>query len=264
MRFIVILLFLLPFISFSQINQTDANGLRQGRWQKMQPNGKPMYDGWFKDGKPVGEWKRFHENGRIKANISYKIGSDSAFTVLFDDTGKKLAEGIFLSEQKTGLWKYFSENKVIADEILDKGIKNGKSRKYYTSGELWEETDWVNGKQEGSYQVFFKNGKPFFQCKMSNNQRNGLCLSSFEDGRVELEAAYKNGLRHGEWKYFDKEGNHRYSLFYNEGEILNPKVRDSIANQQVLDMEKGKESVIDPEKYINDPSDYMQKANIVK
>jgi len=178
--------------------------------------------------------------------------------------GKKMAEGIFLNEQKTGLWKYFSENKVIAEENLDRGIKNGKSRKYYTSGELWEETDWVNGKQEGSYQVFFKNGTPFFQCKMSNNKRNGLCISSFENGRVELEAAYKNGLRHGEWKYFDKEGNYRYSLFYNEGEILKPKVRDSIANQQILDMEKGKDLVIDPEKYISDPSDYMQKANIVK
>ena len=103
MKILILLFLLMPMVVFSQINQTDNNGLRQGRWQKMQPNGKPLYDGYFKDGKPVGEWKRFHENGRIKANITYKTGTDSAFTVLFDETGKQMAEGIFLNEQKAGL-----------------------------------------------------------------------------------------------------------------------------------------------------------------
>lgn len=99
MRVIFILLFLLPFISFSQINQTDANGLRQGRWQKMQPNGKPMYDGYFKDGKPVGEWKRFHTGGQVKAIIKYRTESDSADAKLMDEWGKKVAEGIYLNEK---------------------------------------------------------------------------------------------------------------------------------------------------------------------
>ena len=262
MKAFFLLFFLMPFVAFSQINQTDSNGLKQGRWQKMQANGKPLYDGYFNDDKPTGEWKRFHTNGRIKATISYKSGSDSALTVMFDETGKKMAEGVFINEQKAGLWKYFSENKVIAEESFEKGMKNGKSRKFYTTGELWEETEWKDGKQEGSYQVFFKNGKPFFQCKMSNDQRNGLCLSYFDNGRVELEAGYKNSVRHGEWKYFDKEGRHKYSLFYNEGEILNPKVRDSIANQQIMDMERNKDSVVDPEKYLADPTGYMEKAKI--
>ena len=264
MKAFLILIFMLPVVVFSQINQTDSNGLKQGRWQKMQPNGKPLYDGYFKDNKPVGEWKRFHTNGRVKATISYKAESDSAFTAMFDEVGKKVGEGFFLNEQKTGLWRYFSENNVVAEENYEKGVKNGKSRKFYTTGEKWEETDWVNGIQEGSYQVFFKNGKPFFQCKMSNNKRNGLCLSYFENGRVELEAGYKNGLRHGEWKYFDKEGTHKYSLFYNEGEILNPNVRDSIANLQIINMERGKESVVDPEKYLTDPTEYMEKAKIFR
>jgi antitoxin component YwqK of YwqJK toxin-antitoxin module len=183
---------------------------------------------------------------------------------MFDETGKKMAEGIFLNEQKAGMWKYFSENRVVAEENFEKGIKNGKARKFYDTGEVCEETNWVDGKQEGSYQVFFKNGKPFFQCKMSNNQRNGLCLSYFDNGRLEMEAAYKNNLRDGEWKYYNQEGKYLYSLFFDSGKLLNPQVRDSIANQQILDMEKGKDTVIDPEKYIADPSEYMQKANILK
>jgi hypothetical protein len=79
-----------------------------------------------------------------------------------------------------------------------------------------------------------------------------------------LEANYKNGLHHGEWKYYNSEGDYLYSLFYNEGELLNPNVRDSIANLQLENMEKGKENVVDPEKYIEDPSEYMRKTNTYK
>jgi len=264
MRITLLLILFVPFFAFSQINQTDGKGLRQGLWQKQQPNGRLMYEGNFKDGKPVGEWKRFHAGGQVKAVIKYRTDSDSAFAQLFDEWGQKVAEGIYLNEKKSGLWIYFSEDRKIAYEQFVDGEKHGKSRKYYETGEVWEETDWVRGKQEGSYQVFFKNGEPFLQIKMSNNQRNGLCLSYFQNGRLELEANYKNGLRHGEWKYFDEQGNYRYSLFYNEGKILNPNVRDSISNLQLKKMEMGKDTIIDPEKYMEDPSEYMIKMNIYK
>ncbi|GAB1450800.1 hypothetical protein MASR2M47_08560 [Draconibacterium sp.] len=92
--------------------------------------------------------------------------------------------------------------------------------------------------------------------------RNGLCLTYFQNGRVELEANYKNGLHNGEWKYFDNDGKYLYSLFYNEGKLLNPNVRDSIANLQLQNMESGKDSLIDPEKYMQDPSEYMMKKII--
>jgi antitoxin component YwqK of YwqJK toxin-antitoxin module len=264
MRILVILILFLPLFTFSQINQTDTNGLRQGFWQKQQPNGRLMYEGSFKDGKPVGEWKRYHPSGQVKAVINYRTGSDSAFTQLFDEWGIKLAEGIYFNEKKAGIWNYFTDNRKVADEQFDDGEKHGQSHKYYETGEIWEKTDWIKGKQEGSYRVFFKNGEPFFQCKMSNNQRNGLCLTYFQNGRVELEANYKNGLRHGEWKYFNQQGEFLYSLKYNEGKILNPQVRDSISNLQLLKMEVGKDTLVDPEKFMENPSDYMMKMNIYK
>jgi antitoxin component YwqK of YwqJK toxin-antitoxin module len=264
MRILIILLFFIPILSFSQNNQTDANGLRQGLWQKQQANGLLIYKGNFKDGIPVGEWKRFHTGGQVKAIINYRTDSDSADVKLFDEWGKKVAEGIFLNEKKSGLWVYFSEGRKVADEQFRNDNKLGKSHKYYDTGEVWEETDWVNGKQEGSYRVFFKTGEPFFQCKMSNNQRNGLCLTYFQNGRVELEANYKNGLHNGEWKYYSENGEYKYSLFYNDGELLNPNVRDSIANLQLQNMEKGKDMLVDPEKYMQDPSEYMIKKNMNK
>jgi antitoxin component YwqK of YwqJK toxin-antitoxin module len=263
-NFIFTILILLPFLVFSQENNTDANGLRQGLWKKQYPNGKSMYEGQFRDGKPVGEWKRYFEGGQVKAIIRYKENSDTAFTQLFDEWGKKLTEGNYVNEKKEGTWTIFSENRKVAEENYVNGLKDGICRKFYDSGQLLEESEWKNGKQEGKYQVFYKTGQPYMQCKYSNNQRNGLCLSYYTNGRLEMEAYYKNSLRTDDWKFYNENGEHLYTLKYNEGKLLNPEVRDSIDNLQMQKLEDGKSSIPDPEKFMQDPSEYMRKMKIYR
>lgn len=264
MRIALIILLFLPFFVVAQINQTDSNGLRQGLWKKQQANGRLQYEGNFKDGKPVGQWKRYHTNGQAKAVINYQVDSDSAFSQLFDELGKKVAEGNYVNQLKEGDWVYFSGNRKVAEEQFKLGFKDGTSLKYYDTGELMEKADWVNNMQNGNYQVFYKNGNPYLQCKMSNNQRNGLCLILSENGRMEMEANYKNNLRDGEWKFYNNNGEFQYSLKYDNGEILNPEVRDSIANLKLQNLEKGKGTITDPEKFMEDPTEYMRKMNIYK
>jgi hypothetical protein len=53
-----------------------------------------------------------------------------------------------------------------------------------------------------------------------------------------------------------------YSLKYAEGTLLNPEVRDSIDNLQLQTIEKGKNGILDPEKFMNAPSEYMMKMKI--
>jgi len=260
MRFIFFLILLFPLALAAQVNQTDANGLRQGHWEKRQDNGRLLYEGTFKDGKPVGEWKRYHPGGQVKAVIEYH--GDTAQTQLFDEWRKKVAEGAYVNEKKEGRWMIYNNDRLVADETYSKGEKNGPAHRYYDTGEVMEETHWLNGKQNGDYQVFFKNGDPYLQCKMANDMRNGLFLVYFENGRQEMVASYKNHLRDGEWKYYTKEGELRYTLYYNEGKILNPQVRDSVDNLQMQQLEKDKSAIPDPEKFMEDPSEYMLKSKM--
>jgi len=262
MRILTFILIILPGIAFSQINQTDGNGLRQGLWQKKQDNGRLIYEGQFKDGKPVGEWKRYHPGGQLKALMVYS--GDTAHTQIFDVWHKKLTEGNYIDQKKQGVWKVFKDNFVTADEEYKNGIKEGVAHQYYDTGELMEESHWKNGKKDGDYEVFYKSGQPYLQCKMKNGMRHGLFLVFYENGKQEREAVYKNDLRDGEWKYYDAEGNHTYSLFYNEGKILNPQVRDSIDNLKMLELEKNKENLVDPEKFMEDPSEYMRKNKMFR
>lgn len=262
MRYLILLILFIPFLSYAQVNQTDNNGLRQGLWKKQQPNGRIIYEGNFKDGKPVGEWKRYHQNGQLKAQIKYSEVSDSAFTILFDVLGKKVAEGVYMNQKKEGNWIYFSTNRKVSEEYHKNNLKHGISKTYYDSGELMEKIDWVQGKQQGSYQIFYKNGNPYMQCKMKNDKRHGLCLILTQKGKMEMEANYKSNLRHGEWKYYNEQGKISYTLHYNEGELLNPQVRDSVANLALQNLEKNRGKISDPAKFMQDPSEYMRKMKI--
>lgn len=258
---LIIPVLLLSITLFAQVNQTDQQGKRQGLWKKEYPGGRLMYEGYFNDGEPTGSWKRYHENGQLKAAIDYDEDSDSATVVLYNTLGQKIASGKYVDEKKAGNWKYFSGERIVAGENFSDGQKHGQSIRYYESGEPFEISEWVNGKQEGKYQVLFKNGKPAMQCKMSNNMRNGLCLSYFENGRVEMEASYFNNLRDGEWKFYNQDGDHLYTLIYDKGKILNPEVRDSIDNLQLKNMESAPNAIPDPEKFMQDPTEYMRKMN---
>ena len=255
--FVQLILLFIPLVSFAQVNQTDSEGLRQGLWQKEYPNGQVMYKGEFKNGKPSGDWIRYYENGQVKARLKYVENSDSAFVKLYDQLGKKIAEGLYINEKKEGSWLLFSGDIKVAEEEFVNGHKHGISRKFYPTGEVFEEAEWVNGKQEGKYQVFFRNGKPYMQCKLRDNKRNGLCLVFFDNGRMEMEAYYHDNLRDGEWKFYDSSGDFLYSLKYDKGKLLNPEVRDSIDNIQMLELDKQKHPIPDPEKFIQDPSEYM-------
>lgn len=258
MRLVIILLIFCPFISFSQINQIDGNGLKQGLWQKKQSNGRLLYEGHFKDDKPIGEWKRYHGGGQLKALIVYK--NDTAHTELYDVWQKKIAEGNFVNKKKEGVWKTFKENRIITDEAYKGGIKDGVSHRYYDTGELMEEQYWVNGFADGKCQVFFKNGKPYMQYKMAQGKRNGIFISLYKSGLQEIKGEYKNNLRDGEWKYYDKNGDYLYSYFYCNGKIQNPGFRDSIESLNMQKEEGAKGSITDPEKFMQDPTGYMMQT----
>ena len=255
---IIILAVLFPLSAFSQLNQTDVKGLRQGKWERKYPNGNPMYQGYFKDDKPAGDWIRYHQGGHVMARISYRQDADSAFAMMYDEGGRKVAEGVFVDEKREGKWIFFSGDIKISEEEYKKGIKHGISRRYYPGGELLEEAEWQNGQQEGNYRVFFQNGSPYMQCKYSNGRRNGLCLSYFQNGRVEMEAWFLSNLRDKDWKYFDENGKLLYTLKYDRGNLLNPEVRDSLDNLKKNEFEK-KGHIADPEDFMQDPSQYMMQ-----
>lgn len=261
MKELLLMMLFIPLLAATQgiTNQTDQGGLKQGKWMRTYPNGKIMYEGNFINDKPVGEWRRYHESGTIKAVMKYHSGSDTVDAVLHDTDGKPIAEGKFVAERKTGLWKQYSTGKIISEEEFVNGMKHGKSRIFYPTGELLEEMDWKEGKRNGSYRAFYLSGKPFLECRYEDDQRNGFCVTYFPSGIMEVDALYRNDLPEGEWKYFSEKGELRYVLKYSEGFLLNPEVLLEVETRNLLELEKTGRKISDPEKFMENPSEYLMR-----
>jgi antitoxin component YwqK of YwqJK toxin-antitoxin module len=218
-----------------------------------------MYRGAFKDNKPVGEWLRYHEEGGLKALLQYSETSDTVKARLYETASQPVAEGVYVREKKEGIWLYYSGETKISEESFMNGIKSGICRKFYPTGELLEESLWKENRKEGKYQAFFPTGKPFLQCIFSEGIRNGRCFTYYPSGLTEVESQYKNDKPDGEWKYLDENGNIRFTLLYEKGILKNPEALDSLGTKELEELEKQKGKLDDPEKYLQNPEEYLMR-----
>ncbi|HEY3369467.1 MAG TPA: toxin-antitoxin system YwqK family antitoxin [Prolixibacteraceae bacterium] len=264
MRRLIIFIFLLlsgSIIAQNTVNQVDAQGRKQGFWTKKDTGGKLLYQATFKDDKPVGEMKRFHSNGKIKAVLNFIEGSELSDVKLFDEGGHLVAQGKYIGQKKTGEWNYFLDTKVVSTENYLNGQKNGISKRFYKTGELLEESNWKDDLLNGIYRSFYQDGKVYMECKYTQGKRNGPFKTWFAEGALELDGLYASDVPDKDWLYYDRSGTLLYTLKYDKGKLLNPEVQDSIDAVQFSNYKTKGNNIPDPEKFMQNPEEYM---NLIK
>ena len=213
--FLIILCVLFHFaVATAQtvLNQTDSNHLKQGRWVGKYPDGTVRYDGSFMNDKPVGEWKRFHETGKLKATLLYVPGSGKVRAELFDLEGLLVSKGNFTGTLKDSVWTYYDNKVIVARENYTKGMKNGKSFSYFADGKTLSETDWVNSELNGLVQEFYPSGEKKSETRYLEGKRQGDSKIYYETGKVQIEGSYDNDQDTGIWKFYNPEGSLKFQL----------------------------------------------------
>jgi len=194
----------IPKEKLQHLNKKDENGNRTGLWIKFYENKLPAYIIYFKAGKPIGEYLRYHENGARKARLFYdKDGY--AFAQLFDKNKTLLASGSYTGINKDSIWKYYYSNgKLAAQYSYKMGVKNGRSFIYYPNGKILEELDWKNDQKEGIGLQYYESGKKRMEYRFENNLRNGAFYLYHENGIYDTKGYFKDGLQDKTWTYYDK------------------------------------------------------------
>jgi antitoxin component YwqK of YwqJK toxin-antitoxin module len=261
MRGLIVCLFLLisgNILAQNAVNQLDALGRKQGIWTKKDADGKLIYQATFKEDKPVGEMKRFHPNGKIKAILNFEEGRDISDAQLFDERGKIIAMGKYSGQKKTGEWTYLLDSRVVSSETYLEGLKNGISKRYYKTGELLEESNWQNDQLNGIYRSYFQDGKLYLESNYSGGHRNGIFKTWFPNEMPEMDAFYTNDLRDKDWIYFDVSGKLQYTLKFKLGKLLNQEVQDSVSLVKAGAFKTKEDHIPDPEKFMQNPEEYME------
>lgn len=211
-------------------NETDAQGRKQGPWVKTYEGTSDVrYTGQFKDDKPVGTFKYYHEGGQLSAEMRFAQGGVSR-CVNFHDNGQKMAEGKYVQEQqKDSIWNYYDRNGALRKvEQYQGGKLHGLTVAYYANGQEAQRIHWQRGVEEGEWQEFFEDGNPKIQGRYSNGEPEGENLYYYSNGKVEIRGQWRNGNRDGNWKYYNEDGSVQLQVLYADGQFVKEKKENGV------------------------------------
>jgi antitoxin component YwqK of YwqJK toxin-antitoxin module len=221
------ILSLLILISYSLSAQTvDANGKKQGYWKKKDDNGKMIYEGEFKDDKPVGVFKHYYAGDTAKRAVTYfKDGGNIAYTKMYHQlTNKLMAEGKYIKEQKDSVWNFYDEAGIlISKDNYKMGKKDGKCLVYLPDGAVAEEKIFKDGLEDGAFKQYFDGKLVKAEGKYVKGKMDGKVSYYYPNGTVAATGIYKNGLKEGVWLYKDKDGKPKEKEIFKNGVEITPK-----------------------------------------
>ncbi|MEN9699024.1 MAG: hypothetical protein RLZZ301_222 [Bacteroidota bacterium] len=225
-------LLIIPFVSFAQLNQTDAKGKKQGAWQKNYPGTSVlMYKGQFKDDEPIGTFVYFFESGEKKAELQHGFPGGKTSVFLFFPNGQLLSDGFYDHEKKDSLWYNYSEaGELISAENYKNDRFEGKRMVYYPEGQLLEgklQTRVLEyysaGLRNGAYKEYFYNGNLKLTGTYNAGQRVGEWCEYYPTGQVMAKVNYQRDLLHGWTTIYDRNGDMQKRTMYRDGYALTDK-----------------------------------------
>ena len=251
---IILIILAIPGVARAQtgneINQTDRQGRKQGRWIKTYPDGNLQYEGTFKDNHPVGEFKRYYEDRTLKSVLTFSPDGRTADAVLYYPNGFIGSTGQYTDQKKEGKWKFYSpvnKGSLIMEEEYRENQRNGPSVKFYEDRTIAVKMNYVNDKREGEWTEYYPDGKLFLRSAYSTGKLNGKFETWFQNGKPEFSGFYKNNLREGNWKIYNEDGSLKYDINYNAGISDNPQMEKDVVH--FFDsLDKIKDKANDPEK----------------
>jgi antitoxin component YwqK of YwqJK toxin-antitoxin module len=211
------------------INRTDRNGLKQGKWKFFYVNGKVKTEGVYRDDKRNGYFKEYDEKGMltdvskyvndVKQEAAPELVKLDIRTDYYPD-GKVKTRASYKGDVPEGVRREYSTNGevtaaytyqkgiVIAEGIVDdEGVRDGPWKEFYADGQLRAEGLYRNGNRIGKWRFYHPNGN-LEQEGSYNNQGNtdGLWKWYYEDGLVLREENFLNGNSEGIFTEYDENG----------------------------------------------------------
>lgn len=210
------------------VNQTDENGLKQGRWIEKDKHGQIKYKGQFKNDVPYGEFTYYYQNGKVKAISNIFNKGQCSYTKTFHKNGNLLAEGKYVDREKDSIWNYYANDKnkrLVSVEEYKNNKKHGTWKNFYSNGNIAEEVTYVNGVKEGIWKQYFEDGSIKFKVPVENGLKEGLFTNYYPGGKVvNISGTYNNGVKQGIWMYFNQKAEKTRRETYENGTIVDVQI----------------------------------------
>lgn len=221
------------------------------------PNGNIKMEGYFEAGKPVGEVKRYHENGKLQGIQKFDENGNSTAEVYAGD-GTLSAIGHYEGHKKVGVWSYFASTGYLfmLENYVD-GLRQGESLVFSADSTILERLFYVDGLLDGERIKYYPYGNVMSKYTYKGGVLEGPYQYFFESGTLGEEGNYKAGKKDSIWKTYDVESLEVLEVNYIDGVAENQAELDK-KFQEKLDSYDTDPNIKDPEDYIHNPEAYFK------
>jgi antitoxin component YwqK of YwqJK toxin-antitoxin module len=204
------------------LNQKDAKGRKQGFWRKTDTAGLKIYEGFFRDGIPDGEFRYYYPDGKLKTLSMISNFGKKAITLSFYPNGTKMAEGNYVNEKKDSLWRFYSDinGLKVSEEFYLEGKINGKATVFFQDGSVSEVKNYRHGILDGLWEQYFNDGKLKLKASYLAGEKQGAYKTFYITGQLNLSGQYQNGHQDGTWTYLNEDGSLIKKEIYRNGRLL--------------------------------------------
>ena len=220
---LLLLILLNSFAIFAQdtLNVTDAAGKKQGPWIKKDQNGIKLYEGRFVDNVPVGVFRYYYPDGKLKTVSTFYDNGHKVRSVSYFKNGYIMARGNYVDEKKDSTWQFFGEfdGSLLLEENYVAGVRDGVSKTYTPDKALVEMIHYKNGLRDGLWEQYYSDGKIKIRGSFANDDNTGTFQAFSPEGQIMITGQYTDGHRDGIWITRDDKGNLIKKEYYRDGKL---------------------------------------------
>ncbi len=188
----------------------------EGKWVSYFINGNVSQVDTFQNGFVVGGYEEYYHNGDLKETGSYDgKGNRTGISRFYNENGvlyltekyenNAFVESVNYSKDGKELWKYRKKE----------GLTVYKT--FYPDGKLMLKGDMRNGKKDGEWTRYYKNGVVKQLLHYTNGYLNGDFVEYFTNGQVQDSMVFKDGVLNGPYTSYNKAGVHLLKGYYRTG-----------------------------------------------
>lgn len=189
-------------------------GQPEGIWRSYHANGQLKSEGLRENHLLEGVWVFFNEEGIQERRVEYSRGERDGLDMHFDSNGQCVLEIPWRQGVRDGwMIERFPSGQIQRKIPLVEGLENGKGKEFAEDGRLISFLDYRDG--------FLRSLESFNRLDSQGKRHGNWVVFRDEQHRIKKEEGpYRHGVKHGVFKWFDRQGNLDQMVQYENGVLL--------------------------------------------
>lgn len=182
-------IFYYPTGKLWRIEPLDDEGRVSGKVREFHPTGEPLADYEMRDGVPIENVTYWNADGSIMHSSEFNLGNGTFEARWYN--GKSRVQGEFRAGMREGRWKTWFESGNLESEIdYVHGEQSGVSRSWFSNGVIAHETHYRNGILDGDFINYYTDGRIAGKAQYEKNHPVGTQTFYLHSGGIEYENLY--------------------------------------------------------------------------